>query len=804
MRNELRLAALAKLVTAKSESVEQRLGQEMALAEQTLAAGTDYEELVGALKTVAVLTPKFHAVVIPVLTRFVESIAQRTLTIDGEPIKESGLRFRSPGHLVQEAIDATSPVRYLHTVALVDFLLPLSRSTDDEVAGKARRAFESLIEFDLNVFYGEHGLGAQPQNDIVARLGRMPDAELVANADLILSGLRRVLAPSIEGHSWTYQAITISRGAVTSNGGMDTVRSAAIALLKRMYPLSESVSYRKTVLDALGEAARRERATADEPTATMFERDALEVLAFLKGLVTTEALPVVQAIEHRAFWNFYHAATTTIASAALEVRDALEQQGEYQIYKQLIGFEGIFGQWELLKQSKDAWEYSDAKRREFARKCAEEIDDVSEPLWRARILAFSETRSDDLASFPVYYEFLDLLGQSRPQLALELLTDHEEAMAPFQIALMAGLWRGAKAVELAAVANRWIEEGSHLSVIARSLIKGGQQRQHLLAAALDKAEALGDHDVVIQAMGTAAVLTSEGVEEAKTVFLRGLRVLARSGNANWPRAIWFNRDFKRLIETMAKSEREEVLRSLASLPMLDYQSEEVVAAVCAHEGASVLDFFLGRLKHESAMYRQRRDVDVFDEGAYEAIPNHLNRLHKMLAEEPRALVHALRATFDDEDRSMFPYRGGGRLLEAVFPNFAEPLPSLLQELVAPADPKDIDFALGVLRVFGGSAPILETAKAIIKIVPEQSPAWNELAASLEATGVVMGEYGMAQAFERKRQEMRAWEGDADARVRAFAAWLTSSLDRLIAWEHQRTTESIELRKYKYGAGSEDA
>lgn len=802
---ELRFAALSKLVTSKSEAVEQRLGEEMARAEQVLVGGTDYDELVNALKTVAVLAPKFHGAVLPLLTRFVEAVEQRALTADGEPIDQSRSNYRSPGHLIREAIDATNPVRYLQTLALVDFLLPLSRSLDEDVAGKARRAFESLVEFDLNVFYGERGLGAQPQRAIVAHLAQLGEDALLINADLILSGLRSALSASIEGRTWTYKAVTISRGSITSDWGVAALRAAAIALLKRMYSLSESIQYRKNVLSALGQAMRRERPAADEATAAMFERDALEVLGFVGELVATEVLPVVQSIEHQAYWNYYHAPTPTIAAAALRIRDAIEQHAEYQIYKQLIGFQGIFGQWEDLKRSEAAWDYTDEKRRAFARQCVVEINDSNEPQWRTRILKFSETRSDDLAMFPVYYEFLELLGQRRPRLALELLTKHEETMAPFQIALMVGLWSSPLTDEVAAVADRWVSAGTHLVAVAKSLIKGGDSRLQMLSAVIGKGTELQDHSAIVHAMGTAARLHGEGVVAAKGVFMHGLRELAKRNDANWAQAVWFNRDFKSLIASMDAGERAEVLQSLASLKKLDYQSEEVLAAVCAHEGPSVLHFLMGRLKQEVAEQNWQGDAGAFDEDTFEAVPQHLHQLNKVLAKEPRDLVHALRSLSDaDESRALFPYRGGAKLLEAVFPNFADPLPALLQELVASGKSTDIDFALSVLRAFGGSAPILETAKAIVKVVPEQSPAWSELAAALETTGVVMGEYGMAEAFERKRKDMLRWSSDEDARVRAFAVWLIEGLDKLIAWERQRADEGIELRKYRYGAGKDEA
>jgi hypothetical protein len=571
-----------------------------------------------------------------------------------------------------------------------------------------------------------------------------------------------------------------------------------------MYSLRECIQYRKNVLNSLEQAMRRERPAADEATAAMFERDALEVLAFAEGLVATEALPVVQCIEHQAYWNYYHAATPTIAAAALRIRDAIKQHEEYQIYKQLIGFEGIFGQWEDLKRCEAAWDYTNEKRLGFARQCVEEINESNEPQWRTRILKFSETRSDDLAMFPVYYEFLELLGQRRPRLALELLTEHEETMGPFQIALMIGLWSSSLSEEVAAVADRWISAGTHLVTVAKSLIKGGDSRLETLSAVIGKGSELEDHSAIVHAMGTAARLHGEGVVAAKGVFMHGLRGLAKRNDANWARAVWFNRDFKALIASMDAGERAEMLRSLASLRKLDYQSEEVLAAVCAYEGAAVLDFLMDRLRQEAAEQSRQSDAGAFDEETFEAVPHHLHQLNKVLAKEPRNLVQALRSAFDDdESRALFPYRGGAKLLEAVFPNFADPLPALLQELVASGESTDIDFALSVLRAFGGSAPILETARAVVKVVPEQSPAWSELAAALETTGVVVGEYGMAEAFEQKRQDMVRWSTDEDARVRAFAAWLIEGLDKLIVRERQRADEGIELRKYRYGADKDE-
>jgi beta-lactamase class D len=75
-----------------------------------------------------------------------------------------------------------------------------------------------------------------------------------------------------------------------------------------------------------------------------------------------------------------------------------------------------------------------------------------------------------------------------------------------------------------------------------------------------------------------------------------------------------------------------------------------------------------------------------------------------------------------------------------------------------------------------------------------------VAAALESTGVVTGEYDIVQAYEAKRAEIAAWKNDDSPRVQAFAVWLIESLDQMIVSERQRAVTGISLRKHRYGAG----
>ena len=794
---ELRLAALSKLVDIKSAAVDQRLSEEFNRIEGALQKSTEYDELSESLKTLAVLVPRFHMATLPLLETFVRSVPNRTLTQDGSPISGTKLRYRSTESLIREAIEVAEKVRYVHTEQVVDFLLEMSRAADKEIKTKAERALESLATFDLDVFYGEPPLGAAPQACMVTYLDGLQNDALLANASIILQILGRVLSPIMEGTSWSYHSVTIRRGSVASDGGVADMRTDALNLAKRIYGLDASVEHRRQVLRTLDAATRREGPVNGDKTSAMFERDAIIVLEFMRDLVATEALPLVQTIEHQAYWDYYHGASQAIKDKALEVRDAVDAHAEYQIYKQLIGFEGIFGNWEELSRSQEAWDYSDNKRRAAARQYLEEINDASYAKWRDRILEFSKTRSSDLAMFPVYYDFLQSIGKERPNLALELLIGHEEVMAPFLIALMRGLLTSANPADVEAVVKRWIEGGQHLTTIAKSLYKVGASRLELLAEVVDRAAALDVREALIQAMGVAASLYTEGATDAKAIFMRSLRELAKHDDASWASVIWFSRDFQALVSAMEPGERAEVLATLISLPKLDYQAEDVLYEIGKHDLQAVLDFLFGRLKHDRVLAKQKREPDGSGQDRFEPIPYQLTKLNELLAQAPDALLAALRDDFDVESRSMFSYRGV-RIVKSAFPTYGAPLERLLLQYIKTGNDDDIEFVIGILGAYEGSTAILEVCKEIIKAVPEHSKIWNEVAAAIETTSIVRGEYGIVEAFECKLQGISGWMSDEDERVRNFAEWLTEGLQGLIKHERQRADQSMALRKYRYG------
>jgi hypothetical protein len=62
-------------------------------------------------------------------------------------------------------------------------------------------------------------------------------------------------------------------------------------------------------------------------------------------------LQIIQKLEHDSYWIHFHTSSAEVKAAALEVKAIIDANAEYGVYKTLVGFEGIFGDW--AKDRKD-------------------------------------------------------------------------------------------------------------------------------------------------------------------------------------------------------------------------------------------------------------------------------------------------------------------------------------------------------------------------------------------------------------------------------------------------------------------
>ena len=201
----------------------------------------------------------------------------------------------------------------------------------------------------------------------------------------------------------------------------------------------------------------------------------------------------------------------------------------------------------------------------------------------------------------------------------------------------------------------------------------------------------------------------------------------------------------------------------------------------------MIDFFGDRL---------RRDRNEAPDSLFEAIPFSFHELDSILCKHPDLVIELSRKLFDEDDY-LFEFRGG-RLIRIAFPDFTDELEVALIDQATNGGDAGVDFVLHILRNYEGDVFLHDVVKNVICVLNEDDKRLGLLEMALDSTGVVSGEFGMRDAYLRKKEEVAPWLTADNEKLRLFAERYSRTLDRQIAAEHRRAQEDIEMRKREYG------
>lgn len=808
MDSVTRIKVLGRLAQSSTPAAVEAIGRACGQAFATLASETDYEAIELGIEVLATVGFRQSKETVSAIDGFIRSVEARHLVHSDEygALRMAFAKYRNAYTLISKGIEVASGLRYLDTPAVLDSLLWASAHKEESVRRAAISALRGLAKYNLSVYSGQRtesgrGIGAAPQLSVVGTLENKSDEELKTYVGGVLTLLDGLLSTAMESTTWSSTAVTLSRATIPAERGVLSARQRSIVLLKKLYGLSETKSQKLSIISTLNTATHaHSTGTVDTAYTDMISANAQDVLAFFAHIVKNEDLQIVQKLEHDSYWIHYHSRSDHVRAAALEVKAVIDDNVEYGIYKTLVGFEGVFGDWSISTSDESFALGSQDSRMKEARVIASRIADEGFDIWRRRILTFAKTESNDLATFPVFYEFLSEVASSYPDFGLDLLTKDSDQLTKFLIPILRGLWDSEKRDELLPLIQEWVQQAraddtAFLYSCAKLFLSTKYVDVELLGQLLNKAIELKDAFVIrqIASVAIARSATDDLRSELKTLFLRALFHLTELKDANWVSDIWFRKEAKEMVAEFSLEERREVMKNLHLLPKIDYQAEEVLAEIAERAARDVVEFLCARL-YEPVNH----DIELAETVGekYEDLPYQFYKLQDPLSTDPEMVVQKVLDCYR-KDSASFEFRGA-RLLQVVFPQFSEAFKRTLVELVREGGDAELEFVAGVLRAYNGETFIHPVAKELIKRLPPGSPLVNEVEIALLSIGVVSGEFGMAEAYEKKRLEIMDWLQDPEARIRSFAAKYVVELEGMRDSERARAEESIALRKFNYG------
>lgn len=800
MNSSPKIKILKQLARTTGEIAETALQKEAAKIATELENETRFDLLEQQIEMLDTFAFRVPETAVQIVRQFLDHLDALELTHQDEldwP-KAELTKFENKNHLIVEVLKLLDRIRYHRLEDILEIFLSHSRHEDADVKTQAGQGLEHLAEYNIDIFYaGDNraGFGPAPQIEVLECLEGLDTPEQRRNFSAITEVCNHLLSPSMTSTTSDYKSFTWSSSPVPGTDQIKDIRRRSLQLLKELYCVATTTTEKMSVINAMqGSTRTPNMGDYGDDVLDMVSRDTHEILAFFKEILPEENLQIVQKIEHDAFWRYRYAPSNDVKASALEIRDILATHDEYTIYKDLIGFEGVFEDWEKSLTNETDFQRTDEYRSAKATEYAQSINSENWAKWRCRILRFATTESDDLATFPNFFNFLRQFAEKSPDLAFGLLTENLDEIRLFTIPLLRGLWKGSRNPDLRALMLEWIAADQQLVAVAKLFVSNDNIDEELLRTLLEKGIEDANRDILISIVAVAASNYDDGLKDlVPNFFLPAVEALTKIEDTGWIHELWYRKELSDVLHSLGERGREIVLNGLLVLGDIDYHAEELLIPLATDNPERIIAFFGERLRYKEEVKLERR---------YDEIPFKFYRLHETLSNFPEIAVNTVRSWFDGKE-ALFQYRGAN-LLKIIFPDLAEPFAAKLLELVRTSERQNIKFVLCVLRNYQGEPFTHGICREIVAILPKNDELLKNVSMVLRSTGVVTGEFGFAEAYEGKMLEIKPWLNDENEDVRDFAANYITLLEDLAKAERSRAEEEIELRKHAYGIREEEA
>jgi phage replication-related protein YjqB (UPF0714/DUF867 family)/ppGpp synthetase/RelA/SpoT-type nucleotidyltranferase len=727
--------------------------------------------------------------------------------------KMEGFKADAVTTLVLEIIQR---LRYADVVGTLQLLIDIYRDeAEEDIRQAIVNAVKHLSEYNIDAY---RQVGPMLQMALVDYLAGMSSIELDSIRPIVLAVWTEAIQSDITGAEWKADSVVLSTGAVPVSDQLQQVREKAMTALFAAYERSNDDTQKRAVLAALDAATRTpNQVQYSNEFLSITLRDATRIVEFVTARAKSESYELLQHLEHQFLYDYrrtraladgpdnrFNCQTEAAAliAAILKFRDAINTDERFRQYKVLVGFESVYS--EHWTDGEFEYQRADEYRKKEADSYLATINEANESQWYDLIARCAETKSSDLATFPVFVNFLSNLAERRPEVAERFLARASDDLRRFLPGLLNGLSRSGRNDIYEAILERELVSAKNLSGIARHLrysdVKQPDFAHRLLKRAIDIADSAAVSECLLFALEH---FDAEQIIDPDSFLRDALAFLNDRKDVRWVSEAWFLQKGGKLYEELTPERTAQILENLGHVRQVNYQVEGILDRLAERQPEAIWDYFGARLA-------KNFDEDR-DEGRFEAVPFRLHSLGKVLAKDPQLAISKGLSWFPG-DRRLFQFRGG-RLLSNVFPHCTPEFAAALAGLVKAGGDTEADFALAILRNYHGEISTHAVLKEIVSRFPGDARKLSGVRAAIDSTGVVRGELGFAEAWRTRRDSLTEWLSDERPLVKAFAEKHIAELNLRIASEHRSAETEKEMRNRDYehedededddGAGGED-
>jgi hypothetical protein len=685
-------------------------------------------------------------------------------------------------------LDILNDVKYLYPKEVLDLLIILSLDKVYEVKKKSLEVLSQFSQYNLQVL---QNIGFYPQILILQKVEKWNSNQLIKRIDAVIVILQNLLNPSFEGHSMRdYKTFTLQFGPLKASEDLRKIRERTFILLKKLYSLAEDVKQKQKIIQTIQGLTRLpNRGKSDKDMEDMVLEDTNILIDYYISIIPSADNEIIKQIEEDIHWLPRRFDAKKLIRLE-ELKSLISLNKDYSIFRVFTGYEYYDTANEGEKEAeKIHWK---EKRRIRQNKIQEFIDDISEENykdWEQKILSVIKNYSfpESQGQFLHFNFFLNELGKQKPEIAYRFLIENEIKLEPFLAHIVAGIWESKLKESAKKLLSNWVKERKHLSASALVFDLVAMLDNVLINKIFDRAKEIKNKDIQNDTFNSIIRSVVKNYPEHKNtrkLFVNCIRELTKNKNWDWIFNYWPHEYL--LLRSLTKTDGNTILANLLTMPNIRYPTQEILTPIAEKYPKKIIDFFYKRF----LIQKEKKFEDYYD-----AIPYGLHELSVPLAKNAEIIIPEILKWFKKKDSVL--HLEGRNLIKAIFPTFNEILERELIKLIKSKNEKNIRIVFNVLHAYEGEIFLHNICKELIKEYPGNDDYHRKIFHVLSQMGVVSGEYGFAEGFKKKKEEIQSWKKDKNKAIQEFVKKYEDYLNKRILDEKKQADETIELRKRQF-------
>jgi len=716
------------------------------------------------------------------------------------------LKGKSQKDLILKCIDLLEHIRYIAPDEVLRLVVKLSLHEDSEVKNKALEIAKKFSQYNYNILTKSE-MGYSVQRKILDFILVWPNNKQLQYIDFIETAVKELLNSSVEGSEWTKEdTLTMHFGAVSPTDFLKKIRREAIDLIYKLYKAADDAELKLRLVNIFNEATRT-------PSNVSYGDDVVQMivddLKYLTGIYRkivfgekmTDLLGIVAAIEEHLYWINKSEKKRIKESEELH-KDILKKK-LYKLFRLLVGDPMTYYQ-------EEDWITVEKIRSKEIDQLIGSIEKTQLEEWFDKLNKIaSQHKIVDEWKFNPFKDFLRKVSKQKPQITdelLEMVFKHNSPLKYFTGAFLDGFRIGAhfevwdkyfneiintKDITLvtALVSSLNLPRDVNLEKFIREkdidFLENITKRKDQLSFLKEAEDRVLEYTLFNTLMRNfrrspkkiepMIVKEIKAYPEYQNMFLSEISIATRRR--------WIN------IKELLPGTIELLKEKMIELFKIDWRIQELLLAIGDCYGLkAVLDVFMKRIEKDI----ERKEKTGWESGErYEAIPYHFNPdLNKFMVEHPDYEKVTREWTAKMTTNWSIYNRHVGNFLQKVEKGFDKVLTSLIQKgddenlmkaarAMQSIDSVNFDICLEIIRRTDN--------EKIIKLV----------GANMYSTGVVSGEYGISEAYEKKAEQLKKYLANDSERVRIFAKRMIKSFLESAKRERQQADEEKQLRRIEF-------